>query len=732
MTSQSNQLDDLYWPLSRLGDLLENLARRSKLVSHPLHLPQPPDSLFEAKHAAVARWISSAAGHLGLETESVDTEYLDIERFLRVGGPAILRIPGEFDQQRFIALLKGGRRTVRILTPELSVKKVNLTSIQSLLTSPYTAKLGSEIQELLSEAGIPDERQPRALDAILKEQLGALSLHTGWIVRLSPGADFPKQIRHGGVYRPIILLLSMYILLQLLTIASWLVIGRAVFQGHFDVGWLFAWAVLITATIPVQLIVNDAQSELSMNGGTIFKARLIHGTLKLEPEEIRHQGMGQFLSRVMESEAVEMLALSGGFMALLSFIELGLAVFILSKGAGGVIQALSLVIWVLITLIILWRYYKMSRVWTDTYRQMTDELVENMVGHRTRLAQQDSRFWHEEEDQALDRYFKISENIDSLGIQLNAVVTRGWIVIGLLGMALPFIANQTTPASMAIALGGVLLASQALAKLAGGAQSLLGLLIAWEQVDPLFKAASRPDEQPELDFVVYSPEGEVYQARPDPDTSYYHPIQEGGDQPLLTARDLVFRFQERGRPVLKEVSLIVRSGERLLLEGPSGGGKSTLAAVLTSLRKAESGSLLLWGYDRQILGGQEWRRRVVMAPQFQENHVFSETFAFNLLMGRNWPPRPGDLEQAEIICRELGLGDLLDRMPSGFQQMLGESGWQLSHGERSRLFIARTLLQQADMVILDESFGALDPENLQRSLECVLKRASTLMVIAHP
>jgi len=285
---------------------------------------------------------------------------------------------------------------------------------------------------------------------------------------------------------------------------------------------------------------------------------------------------------------------------------------------------------------------------------------------------------------------------------------------------------------MAIALGGVLLASQALAKLAGGAQSLLGLLIAWEQVDPLFKAASRPDEQPELDFVVYSPEGEVYQARPDPDTSYYHPIQEGGDQPLLTARDLVFRFQERGRPVLKEVSLIVRSGERLLLEGPSGGGKSTLAAVLTSLRKAESGSLLLWGYDRQILGGQEWRRRVVMAPQFQENHVFSETFAFNLLMGRNWPPRPGDLEQAEIICRELGLGDLLDRMPSGFQQMLGESGWQLSHGERSRLFIARTLLQQADMVILDESFGALDPENLQRSLECVLKRASTLMVIAHP
>jgi ATP-binding cassette subfamily B protein len=104
---------------------------------------------------------------------------------------------------------------------------------------------------------------------------------------------------------------------------------------------------------------------------------------------------------------------------------------------------------------------------------------------------------------------------------------------------------------------------------------------------------------------------------------------------------------------------------------------------------------------------------------------------FNLFMGRRGSLSPADLEEAEVICRELGLGDLLERMPAGMLQMVGETGWQLSHGERSRLYIARALIQNAELVILDESFAALDPENLQRAVECVVRRARSLLVIAH-
>ncbi|RKZ87037.1 MAG: hypothetical protein DRR19_14125 [Candidatus Parabeggiatoa sp. nov. 1] len=167
-----------------------------------------------------------------------------------------------------------------------------------------------------------------------------------------------------------------------------------------------------------------------------------------------------------------------------------------------------------------------------------------------------------------------------------------------------------------------------------------------------------------------------------------------------------------------------------MLKGPSGSGKSALAALLAGLRQPESGELLLWGIKQQMLGIDSWRKKIVTAPQFHENHVFTETFVFNLLMGRRWPPLQADLGAA--ICRELGLGDLLERMPAGFQQMVGESGWQLSHGERSRLYIARAILQQADLIILDESFAAFDPENLKRALQCVLHHAPTLLVIAHP
>ena len=101
-------------------------------------------------------------------------------------------------------------------------------------------------------------------------------------------------------------------------------------------------------------------------------------------------------------------------------------------------------------------------------------------------------------------------------------------------------------------------------------------------------------------------------------------------------------------------------------------------------------------------------------------------------MGRDWPPSRTDIAEAGEVCDDLGLGPLVARMPAGLMEMVGETGWQLSQGEKSRVFLARALLQRADLVVLDESFAALDPKSLKLCPEAVLQRAPGLLMIAHP
>jgi ATP-binding cassette subfamily B protein len=722
-------LTALAWPAARSGELLQELAQRGKLYPRQGVIPQPPEIVSEAGGEVLSRWLDVAAGTLELEAEPVQFQYSEIEAFIQCAGPAILRLPDNDagEPALFLGLVKSKRRKAYLLTPELRIQSIPVNTLQIILSAPLEAPLSGGVKRLLQEAKVPAERQEKARRAILLEQLGASRLHGGWLLRLSPGSSMWMQFRHARLVRPLGGLFGLFFLQQALFVLSWWVIGRGIFQGHFDLGWISAWAILLFATMPLQLMVNDAQSELSIGAGIIFKQRLIYGTLKLDPDEIRHLGMGQFLGRVMESEAVELLAINGGINAILAVAQLVTAGVVLSMGAGGLLSAFVLLAWSLLALAFLWRSALKTKSWTEVYQEMTNDLVERMVGHRTRLAQEDRLHWHDEEDMILERYLKASMELDGQNTQLGAFISRGWLVVGLSMVAYSFVLAPTDLSKLAVSLGGVLLAGRALGQLSGGSQSLVGLWVAWKQVGPLFKAAARPRDSQALDFVLDPGAASGGEAA----NKLYVGV-EGERQPVIIARDVTFRYRTQGPPVLEYLDLQINQGERILLEGPSGGGKSTLAALLTGLRAPESGSLLLWGFDRQLLGGEEWRRRVVMAPQFQENHVFADTFAFNLLMGRRWPPAPQDLQEAEALCRELGLGELIDRMPAGLQQMVGENGWQLSHGERSRLFIARTLLQGADMIILDESFGALDPENLDRSLRTVLDRAPTLVVIAHP
>ncbi len=707
----TDRLDEFAWPVERLGQAVEVLAHRSGLSQHATQVPTVPSSAL-LDDDTTGDWIKAASNWLGIEAHAVSCCYEAVDQFLQAS-PALWRLPSQ-GSAKFLVVLHGSRNRLSLLTPSFHVVWVSPESFRKAMVCEMEAQLEPEIEQLVGEAGITGRQSERVKAGLIRQRLRSKHLGTCWQLRASPGSSFWQQARRMRLPQHLVILIAAYGVEYFLWIVSWWLVGKGALEGRFDRGWLLAWALLLLTIVPFRLLESWWQGVLSVGAGTLLKRRLLYGALRLMPDEIRHQGIGQFLGQVIESEAVESLALSGGFLVLIAVVELAASVIVLAWGAAGIIEIVLLLAWAGLMLFITSSYFAGRRDWARSRLSMTHDLIERMVGHRTRLAQLPRERWHGGEDEVLDRYLEVSARMDKSAVMMMSLVPRGWMILALLGLVPAFVLGRASTTGLAITLGGILLGYSALRRLVSGLGNIADAIISWKQIESLFQAAARPE-------LVGPP---LFAFSPSSTGDY------AGT--LIEARDLWFQYQDRGKPVLEACSLTIESGDRILLEGASGGGKSTLASLLAGLRPPQSGLLLLRGLDRQTLGDAGWRRRVVAAPQFHENHVLTETFAFNLLMGRGWPPRDEDLREAEAVCRELGLDDLLERMPAGLLQMVGETGWQLSHGERSRLFIARTLLQKADMIILDESFAALDPETLARSLECVLRRASTLMVIAHP
>jgi ATP-binding cassette subfamily B protein len=710
--------------MARAADALEALARACRFPVQAIEIPAPPERFAGAGVDVQTRWLDAVAATLGVEVEAIEVPYADVDGLLQSAAPALLRV-SEGETSFLLAVRASRRGAVSVLTPELSSRWVRLAVVRAAIRHRYEAPLLRDTDQLMEEAGVSRRRRARVRKAVLFGQLAATSVAGGWLLRLPPSAASRVQGAHAGVWSRLGLLAIAHACSYALWILSWWIVGRAALQGRLDRGWLIAWALLLLTLIPLDLVVTWLQGRVAIEGGALLKRRLLFGALRLEPEEIRHEGAGRLLGRVIEAQAIESLALAGGLLALVAILELAMAGLVLAAASAWLPVLLGL--WAVIGAALARRYFRRRGSWTQSRLAMTHDLVERIVGHRTRLAQQTPDQWHDGEDQGLERYVAASQQMDRALVWLMTVGPRGWLLAGIVALSPGFVSGAATPTTLAVALGGILLGFRAFRRLSVGLSSVAGAGISWREVAGIFHAATRPQPIGSPAFAL---------AGSDLSGGGHAPAESATDGAaggaLLEAHELSFRYPGRSEPVLSGCSLRVDRGDRFLMQGPSGGGKSTLASLLTGVRTPDSGLVLLDGVDRHTLGADRWRRRIVAAPQFHENHVFMGTFAFNALMGSEWPPQPEDVERAETVCRELGLGALLARMPGGMLQQVGETGWQLSHGERSRLFIARALLQRAEIVVLDESFAQLDPENLRLALACVLDRVPTVVLIAHP
>jgi ATP-binding cassette subfamily B protein len=179
--------------------------------------------------------------------------------------------------------------------------------------------------------------------------------------------------------------------------------------------------------------------------------------------------------------------------------------------------------------------------------------------------------------------------------------------------------------------------------------------------------------------------------------------------------------------VLHDISLIIEPGETIAIVGSSGSGKSTLASLLPRLYDVTGGALKIDGHDVRDLTGTSLRSAIGVVSQ--DPHLFHESMESNL----RYAKPDATTKEIEEACRAARIYDTIAALPDGFATIVGDRGYRMSGGEKQRLAIARLLLKDPAMMILDEATSHLDNENealVQEALDDALK-GRTAIVIAH-
>ncbi|WP_040871558.1 ABC transporter ATP-binding protein [Nocardia exalbida] len=197
-----------------------------------------------------------------------------------------------------------------------------------------------------------------------------------------------------------------------------------------------------------------------------------------------------------------------------------------------------------------------------------------------------------------------------------------------------------------------------------------------------------------------------------------------------TGHDLAFEsvvFRHGGRTVIDDVSLSVPEGQRVAIVGPSGAGKSTLLQLLARFYDVDDGTVRVGGVDVRAIGTDVLMRRFAIV--FQDVYLFDGTIEENVRIGRP------DADDAEVRAAAAAarLDEVIERLPGGWATNVGEGGALLSGGERQRVSIARALLKNAPVVLLDEVTSALDPVNEAAVHDGIerLMAGRTVVLVAH-
>ncbi|WOB11355.1 ABC transporter ATP-binding protein [Piscinibacter gummiphilus] len=616
---------------------------------------------------------------------------------------------GDLEASR-VLFARRQRDLVELFTPHRYDKpaRVSMADLVAWLLSQATSSFSGELESVVSSVEDPQVRR-RVRDELASSIVGTKPVALAWTFRAAPAPGLLGQLRAAGIVWRSTWIFALYALQYVLFLSAWALIGSITLTGRLDPDLLWGALLLFACAGLCRTLSSRLGIDTVISLSTVMKRWLFRGALRIDVDSARRRGTGNLIGLVLESNYIESVALDGVLLGMLAVVEAATVLGILLWSPLGRLAGLCYVILFIAVAIAGRLHYRAWISWSNAKARLTGELVEGVVGHRTRLAQCPPAAWFKREEVLLEQYRAESERVDRAHFWLLALLGRASIAIGLLAL-LPSFIREAASIELAVMVGAVLLGHGALSRVATALTQINAARGAFDRVAPLLDAAAahRADRQPP------------------------HPrVGVPASVPLLEVRALRYRYPRARADLLESVSLRIGEGHRLLVEAPSGEGKSTLIAILAGLREATAGELKSRGIDRRLLSVADWGQRVVAVPQFNSNHVFTGTVAFNCLMGRGWPATTEDVAEAERVLRALALGPLLDAMPSGMQQTLGETGWRLSHGERSRLFLARAILQEPDVLLVDESLGTLDPATFLICLRFINETSRAVVMVAH-
>ena len=484
-----------------------------------------------------------------------------------------------------------------------------------------------------------------------------------------------------------------------------------VLQGT-PIGDVLPWLGLAVALVGLRAACTAIQEGM-MAGASVritadLRHRLVDRIMQLGPGWVTEERSGELeavlVDGVEKLDAYFRLFLSKVIVAGISAVAIVIVIWIVDPVVGAVVAVFAAIV-VAIPPVEYRALGSHMRFWSESYRPLTAEFVDALQGMAT------LKMFGAARRRGADLFGR-ADAVRDAAIRLTNVSAIFW-------GCMAFVAGAGVAVTLAV---GAF-------RLIDGAITAGDLLLVLLLVGECFLPAREINEAMHNAVWGMSKAERAFAVlETPPRVATLQPARLDGDLATdIRFEGVTFRYRTGDAPAIDRVSFAVAPGETVAIVGPSGAGKTTLASLLLRFADPQEGTVRVGGHDIRELDPRELRRMIGLVPQ--DTFLFHETVAENLRLAR----AAASDEDLDGAVGSAGAIAFVRDLPEGFDTIVGERGFRLSGGERQRIAIARALLKDAPILVLDEATSSVDvaaEAGIQGSIDR-LRRGRTTVIIAH-